>query len=284
MALKAKNTFDIWHSIFVGEECRVKRVLGIQAGFNYLNEQILAHLNQDDWDFGSPTHYFGLDHDNNGIPRLDLLGATATVNDVMQNAQNNFNSFKNLVKQDYRNIQVFGKEVITYEGGQHFVGNVFGSPYPYQQAMWDAQNSTLMYEMYDMMHDSIRKWGCKLASNFSLAGPQESVYGSWGVMEDIDIQPPYSTTAPKYQALLDNLPPSDCNNTLTWQGQVNNLWSERCNWNKSRLPNENTIVIVPNNIPHFPEVDMNDEIKMIKMATNAIITVLTGFQLIINGE
>ncbi len=41
--------------------------------------------------------------------------------------------------------------------------------------------------------------------NFSLASPQESVYGSWGVLNDIDIQPPYIETAPKYQALLDNI-------------------------------------------------------------------------------
>jgi hypothetical protein len=42
-----------------------------------------------------------------------------------------------------------------------------------------------------------------MATNFSLASPQESIYGSWGVLNDIDIQPPYMQTAPKYQALLD---------------------------------------------------------------------------------
>lgn len=284
MALKAKNTFDIWHSVFIGQECRVKRVLGIQGGFNYLNEQILAHLHQDDWDYGSPTHYFGLDHDESGVPRLDLLGATATVAQVMQNAQNNFNGFKNLVKQDYRNVQVYGKEVITYEGGQHFVGNVFGSPYPYQQAMWDAQNSQLMYEMYDMLHDSIRTWGCKLATNFSLAGPQESVYGSWGVMEHIDIQPPYITTAPKYQALLDNMPDQTCHQTHTWLGQVNSDWSEICNWSKNRLPDENAVVVVPNDVPNYPQVDINSQVRMVRLATNAFLTVLTGFQLTVLGE
>jgi hypothetical protein len=41
--------------------------------------------------------------------------------------------------------------------------------------------------MYLMMHDSIKRWGNKLATNFSLAGPQESIFGSWGVMQHIDI-------------------------------------------------------------------------------------------------
>ncbi len=209
-ALKSKRIFDIWHQVYGNEKDRVKRVIGIQAGFNYLNEQILATLDPNDWDYGSPTHYFGLEHGEEGSPRLDLLGSAATPDDVMDNALNHFNEFKDLVKQDYRNIQIFGKEVITYEGGQHFVGNVFGIPYDYQQAMWDAQNSDRMYEMYSMVLDSIKNWGCKLASNYSLTAPQESVFGSWGVLDDIDIMPPYALTAKKYQVHLDKLPPADC--------------------------------------------------------------------------
>lgn len=200
MAERAKNVFSIWHSVFAGQTSRVKRVLGLQGGFNYLNENILAQLSPNEWDFGSPTHYFGLDHESTGQP---VLGANSTVADVMANAQNAFLDFKESVKQDYRNVQVFGKQVITYEGGQHFVGNVFGIGYPYQQSMWDAQYSPLMYNMYRQVHDSIASWGCRLAMNFSNAGPQESIYGSWGVLSDIDQQPPFSTTAPKYQALLD---------------------------------------------------------------------------------
>ncbi len=202
-AERSKNAFRIWHEVFGSQKDRVKRVLGLQGGYNSLNEQILSQLNADDWDYGSPTHYFGLDHSNTANP---VLNAGSTVADVMLNAQNSWNGFKNLVKQDYNNVHIFGKEVITYEGGQHFVGNVFGIPYPYQQAMWDAQYSPLMYQMYDQMLDTIRNWGCKMAINFSLAGPQESVYGSWGVVSDIETPPPYMTTAPKYQALLDNIP------------------------------------------------------------------------------
>jgi PKD repeat protein len=209
-AQKARKVFTVWHEVFGDEKCRVKRVLGIQAGFNYLNEHILTHLSQDEWDYGSPTHYFGLDHGETGNPRLDLLGEAATVQDIMANARDHFETFIPFVKEDYRNIQILGKEVITYEGGQHFVGNVFGIPYEYQQAMWDAQHSNEMYMMYQTMLDSIKTWGCKLATNFSLAGPQENIYGSWGVMDNIDVTGPYRETAPKYQVHIDNKPSDSC--------------------------------------------------------------------------
>ena len=159
-AQKAKKVFEIWHEVFGEEACRVKRVLGIQAGFNYLNENILAHLDQNAWDYGSPTHYFGLDHEETGMPRIDILGTAATVDDIMTNAKNNFARFTPFLKEDFRNIQILGKKIITYEGGQHFVGNVFGIPYDYQQAIWDAQNTEQMYQMYQMVLDSIKAWGC----------------------------------------------------------------------------------------------------------------------------
>jgi hypothetical protein len=132
-----------------------------------------------------------------------VLTAASTPEDVLENARNHFIEFNQYVRQDYRNIQIFGKEVITYEGGQHFVGNVFGIPYEYQQAMWDAQYHPGIYDLYRELHDTIAAWGCRLATNFSLASRQESVYGSWGVLNDIDLGPPYMETAPKYQALLD---------------------------------------------------------------------------------
>ncbi|MEZ4909529.1 MAG: PKD domain-containing protein [Saprospiraceae bacterium] len=209
-AQKARKIFRIWHDTYGNEACRVKRVLGVQGGFNYLNEHIIAHLGQDEWDYGSPTHYFGLDHEETGNPRLDILGSSASVDDIMLNAQNNFNAFLPSIMTDYRNIQLLGKEVITYEGGQHFVGNVFGIPYAYQQAMWDAQNSDKMYKMYDLVLDTIRKMGCKLATNFSLVGPQENIYGSWGIMDDIDALGPFHDIAPKYQVHIDNVPSDVC--------------------------------------------------------------------------
>jgi PKD repeat protein len=202
MAMRAGRTFRIWHEVFGAEKTRVKRVLGLQAGFNYLNEQILSQLDPDEWDYGSPTSYLGLDHSDTGQP---ILNASSTPADIIENARNAWAGFRPVLWQDYNNIKLFGKKIINYEGGQHFVGNVFGIPYPYQQAMWDAQYSPEIYALYDEMLDTIRTWGSHMFGNFSLASPQESIYGSWGVVNDIDIQPPYLETAPKYQALLDNI-------------------------------------------------------------------------------
>ncbi len=202
MAMRAGRTFRTWHEVFGTEKTRVKRVLGLQAGFNYLNEQILSHLDPADWDYGSPTSYLGLDHSDTGQP---ILNASSTPADIIENARNAWAGFRPVLWQDYNNIKLFGKKIINYEGGQHFVGNVFGIPYPYQQAMWDAQYSPEIHALYDEMLDTIRTWGSRMFGNFSLASPQESVYGSWGVLNDIDLQPPYMQTAPKYQALLDNI-------------------------------------------------------------------------------
>lgn len=202
MAQRAGQTFRTWHLVFGAEKSRVKRVLGLQGGFNYLNEQILSQLDPADWDYGSPTSYIGLDHGNTGNP---VLTPSSTPADIIENARNNWASFRPVLWQDYNNVKLFGKKIVNYEGGQHFVGNVFGVPYAYQQAMWDAQYTPEIYALYDDMLDTIRTWGSRLFGNFSLASRQESVYGSWGVLNDIDIQPPYLETAPKYQALLDNI-------------------------------------------------------------------------------
>ncbi|MFM9948291.1 MAG: PKD domain-containing protein [Saprospiraceae bacterium] len=210
MAEKAGATFRIWHEVFGDEKSRVKRVLGLQAGFNYLNEQILSQLDPSDWDYGSPTSYIGLDHSDSGTP---VLNAGSTPEDILENARNSWHDFIPALRQDYNNVKLFGKAIVNYEGGQHFVGNVFGIPYPYQQAMWDAQYNSGIYRLYDDMLDTIRSWGSRLFGNFSLSSPQESVYGSWGVLNDIDIQPPYLETAPKYQALLDNSCPDLPNDT-----------------------------------------------------------------------
>ncbi|MFM2393322.1 MAG: hypothetical protein RLZZ546_1304, partial [Bacteroidota bacterium] len=249
---------------------------GLQASFNFLNEQIVAQLPQDKWDYASPTHYFGLDHGSSGNP---VLNSASTVQDVMNNALNAWLIFKESVKQDYDNTKLFGKKVITYEGGQHFVGNSFGIPYPYQQAMWDAQNSPLMYDLYNRVLDSIRSWGCEMSCNFSLATRQESVYGSWGVLPDIDVLPPYTATARKYQALLDNMPSNICRESNFWLGNKNQYWSNPCNWSQTRIPIQSDRVIVPNNTQYSLHADINATVKSIQLHLNAILQILTGIRL-----
>ncbi len=201
-AEKAKNVFQIWTNVFAGQQGRLKRVLGLQGGNSFLNTEILAQLPQHLWDIGSLSYYFGLDHSNSGNP---VLNAASTGTDVNLNARNAFfgpNGWFQLVKQDYRNIKIYGKEVNSYEGGQHYSDFQF---HPYQQAMYDAQYLPGMYTLYDNVLDSIRNIGNTLAMAFTLSGRQESVYGSWGHLPDMYMAPPYNTSGtPKYKALLDN--------------------------------------------------------------------------------
>ncbi|MCO6460923.1 MAG: PKD domain-containing protein [Saprospiraceae bacterium] len=203
-AEKAKRVFTIWHTVFSGQTERVKRVLGIQGGFNYINEQILSQLPADQWDLASPTYYFGLDHSSTGNP---VLNAASTGEDVNLNARNAYfgvngnPGFKDIIHQDYRNIKVFGKGIVSYEGGQHYTD--FNVP-PYINAMYAAQYLPSMYDLYNDVLEDIRNHGNRLAMAFTLSGVQESIYGSWGHLPDIYMQPPYADTAPKYQACLDN--------------------------------------------------------------------------------
>lgn len=199
-AEKCRRVFKIWHEVFAGQTQRVKRVLGMQGGYNGLNEQILSQIPQNEWDYGSPSHYFGLDH-SGGTPTLT---ASSTGDDINLQARNNFfgtNGFLTYIKQDYRNVKVFGKEIVTYEGGQHYTDF---QTHPYQQAMYAAQYLPSMYALYNDVLDTIRNMGNRLAVGFTLSGPQESVYGSWGHLPNMYLNPPYMATAPKYQAILDN--------------------------------------------------------------------------------
>ncbi len=136
-----------------------------------------------------------------------------------------------------------------------------------------------MYDMYDSMLDTIRSWGCKLATNFSLATVQESVYGSWGVLPDIDVLPPYSTTAKKYQVLLDNLPDSTCSDLNIWNGNTSVNWSNPCNWDKNQIPKITDNVIIPASALHQPSVDMNGQANSVNVSFGAMLRILTGWNL-----
>jgi hypothetical protein len=195
---KAKHVFQIWHDVFSIRKNQVKRVLGLQGGYNSLNELILSQIKQSEWDYASPTFYYGLDHGNTGNP---VLNASSTPLDVLQNSANAFHDFAPYIHQDYRNTHLFGKPVINYEGGQHFTN--FTQP-PYLQAMYDAQVLPQMYNLYDNVLDSIRLWGSKMAMAFTLASAKESIYGSWGHLEDID-QDTAAQPTPKYRALMNNM-------------------------------------------------------------------------------
>ena len=98
-------------------------------------------------------------------------------------------------------------DFIVYEGGQHaqpFQQKDWG----YNHAVWDAQISPGMYDMYmTLFHKHTEpEVNCKLFCAFSYVSNRESKYGSWGHLESLtqlnDMEH-IKANAPKYSALLD---------------------------------------------------------------------------------
>lgn len=195
---KSLRVFQIWYEEFGNAApARIKRVLATQNTYHWVGEQILAHSGGA-FDCFSPTSYFGYNPDACGIQ----AGSDAL--DIIQCAREQYRNYADAYRQEYENGKLYGAEIINYEGGQHITHNP--ATVPWQQAIYDSQIHPEMYDMYVELLDSIRTWGSALHMNFSFASPRESVYGSWGVLEDID-QDLSMLPAPKWQALIDNLHP-----------------------------------------------------------------------------
>ena len=198
---RALHTFDLWHGVWGAQKTRVHRVLGTQMGYDWVSEEILAHADQDRYDYFSPSWYFGLDHSSNGNPNLQSLGNSASAQDVLTNSRNTWIASLPGWRSAYRNTFMYGKKVINYEGGQHFTN--FTVP-PYIQAMYDAQVHPDMYALYNEVIDTLRRMKSEMPYAFTMTGPWQSIYGSWGHLFDEDDQAPWSDR-PKFQVLLDQM-------------------------------------------------------------------------------
>lgn len=100
-----------------------------------------------------------------------------------------------MMKRLFNCAKLYGKQIIGYEGGQHFVGAIGGVNYPYTEAMYDSQTCPKMYGLYNHVLTDIRNLGCVLAMNYTLAGNQRSIYGSWGALKDIGMTPSFNVKA-----------------------------------------------------------------------------------------
>lgn len=198
---RAIHAFDIWKNVWGSQNTRLERVLGTQNGYDWITEEILAHADQSKYDYISPSWYVGLDHSATGNPNLQALGAAATAEDVLENANNTFLNFYPHWEMVYRTAKLYGKKVVNYEGGQHFTD--FSIP-PYIQSMYDAQVHPGMYTLYNRMLDSLRRLGSELPLAFVLTGPWQSQYGSWGHIFDEDDPAPWNDR-PKFQVLIDQI-------------------------------------------------------------------------------
>ncbi|MFX1237803.1 MAG: hypothetical protein ACFE8P_08800 [Promethearchaeota archaeon] len=206
-----QNALDIFTSEFTGEIDRLKRVVGVQAGYFDVGNRTISNINPSSYDIVSPTAYFGFDEE--AIEMLEFFGEYITIEQVFHLALDGIdeNIIPAIGRYLNRTIEL-GKEFMFYEAGQHLTPDPFGSIQPYGQALVDIQYHDAMYYLYNYLFNRIRDLrdeaeygGNFLMMMFSFASGPSARYGTWGVLPDIFLEPPYMPEAPKYQAILDNL-------------------------------------------------------------------------------
>ncbi len=201
-----QNCMDIWTDVFEGQLDRIVRVVGVQHAWQDVSNRIVFNMRSGSFDAFSPAAYFGLPEDS-----LQSAGAETTAQDILRLAKHSMlNESYEWTKSQKENIaDVLGIPMLYYEGGQHLTPYPFGSEQPYNQALMDAQTDPGMYNLYTEWFDSLKSVAGdseSLFMNFSFISPKSGKYGSWGVLESQFYQfPPYNQSAPKFQAILDNM-------------------------------------------------------------------------------
>jgi len=197
---------DIWTDVFEGQLDRIVRVVGVQHAWQDVSNRIVFNMRSGSFDAFSPAAYFVLPEDS-----LQSAGAETTAQDILRLAKHSMlNESYEWTKSQKENIaDVLGIPMLYYEGGQHLTPYPFGSEQPYNQALMDAQTDPGMYNLYTEWFDSLKSVAGdseSLFMNFSFISPKSGKYGSWGVLESQFYQfPPYNQSAPKFQAILDNM-------------------------------------------------------------------------------
>jgi PKD repeat protein len=198
-AQRASRLINIFKNEFGSQQEQVKRVLGTQLTGNWVTNEILSQTNQDDYDYLSPSAYFGMDDNLCG----NALDASSTPEDVIDCTRQTFYNHYASWKQDYQNAKMYGKEIITYEAGNHMTN--FDPNVPYLQAMQTAQTHPEIYNLYEEVIDSLHQLDSRMNMFFVLAARMGNSVDTFGHLDDIDQAPPYITSAPKYQVLLDDI-------------------------------------------------------------------------------
>lgn len=196
-AERCRHAFEIWSQVFGAESGRLKRVLNTQYGNSFYTEQILAHLPQDSYDYLSPSWYFGY----SGSACAQNFSAATTPEDIIECTRQTFLASFPALRQEYRNAGLYGKKVVHYEGGQHMAD--IGQITPYLPALWNAQLHPNMYALYNEVIDSLRRLKPDLSCAYNLVRINETQFGSFGHLTDID-ETPTLATAPKWMALMDS--------------------------------------------------------------------------------
>ena len=203
-AERSRNAFRIWSQVFSSQMHRLHRVLNTQMGNAGYGEQILAQMKPNEYDYLSPTWYFGY----SGTPCAQTFSASTTPAQIIACTRQNFHSNYANMRQDYLTASLFGKKVVNYEGGHHMTDA--GATTPYTQAVYDAQLHPDMYNLYIEVLDSLRRLGPVMSNAYNLARRLQNIYGSFGHLTDVDLIPTMAN-APKWMALMQNICPANPN-------------------------------------------------------------------------
>jgi len=135
---------------------------------------------------------------------------TVTIGEILDRAENELNTGLTDAVQDHSFLAAqHDVWLVTYEGGQHLVGN-FGNENidELTDKLIAANRTARMGSLYSDYLNILDQNGVQLHCNFLLAG-EPSKFGSWGILEDQD-QP--AVDAPKFTAhtnWIANNPPSN---------------------------------------------------------------------------
>lgn len=211
------DVMQIWTDVFGADTSRLVRVMGAQHGWLDIGTRIYAQIESSGRghliDAISPAGYMGYD-----AQEIALLGAAATGQDVVSSARAFSFDEGEYPMQGWRGHAALaaakGKQLLFYEGGQHFTPEPWGTVQPYNLALLEAQAIPEIHGLYQELLDTLSRMSNEelLFMHFSFIAPlgnspEDARWGSFGLLpHQFDIQAPYTVdNAPKYRALLDHI-------------------------------------------------------------------------------
>jgi len=215
LAPRIAEVMQIWTDVFGPESDRLVRVIAGQHGWFDITERIYGQMvtdgNDELIDAISPAGYMSID-----APQLAGLGAAATAQDVINGAAAfTFDPNEWAMQGWYLHAQLAGqngKQLVFYEGGQHFTPDPWGTVQPYNVALLEAQVAPEMYTLYQQLFDTLASLSVEEIQfmHFSFITPlgdqpEDARWGSFGTLNSQFFQGPPYADAPKYRAIVEHI-------------------------------------------------------------------------------
>lgn len=220
---KVAEVLEIFTEEFAGETDRLVRVMATQHGWFDIGDRIYRQIEMIGKsqlvDAISPAAYMSVDHG-----QLATLGMSATAEDVINGARevtfdiNDWSMTNWILHAQLANAN--NKQLIFYEGGQHFTPDPWGTVQPYNLALLEAQVAPEMYDLYEELFDTLAALSVEemLLMHFSFIAPlgdmpEDARWGSFGSLTSQFFQSEPYDDAPKYRAIRDHI--EDCKITTS---------------------------------------------------------------------